>query len=589
MTLPRAGTHARSARRPVPALLALSLVAMLALAPSMPGRLGLTDAAWVDREYVRSQVAAAASWCQQGLYRTEGRGQLVAGRLAGRDLAAIAEVAPLRVRHAGSQTTVTPTGAVALGADAYTNPLTVAALQALSIDLGQGLLSFPLSTGEGAGVLNQYARATTAALSAGASGAVSSSGAVDARTQQPGSGLPDVASVNLRALTGNLLDPAISTAVADDVTDLTVRVGAVAASSTLDACIARTPAVSTRSYGVANLRLDATSRAVGALAGTASTAVGVVQAGIGPTGSLASTLGTAVTGALNGVGALTAAVGLGAPRATLTVNANLPAAVAPLLTQTLGADSAVQVELATGAVHVDLARLTNGTNGVNNLDPNSEILSPAVLDAATAQVAALLSTWASQVSTTVTGALDAASTTLVVDIPLSATVLGATTTITTLRVTVAGSYATLAAGSGAVTFQLVGGCTVTVTCAAVTAALQLAGTPVLVASAVGTTLRAVAQPGGLIGVLGSTLTTAVAGVTGSGGVLRALFAGLPSVVSVQVNARPDVAQGLRPGLTVQPGEYAVSALRVGLVDPARGAWIAFGSATAGPNLYTPPA
>ncbi len=572
-----------------PLVAALALVAGTAgLLPAGTGRVTMTTAAWVDREHVRGQVTAAASWCQAGLYSTEGRGQLLAGRLAGTDLATVAEVAPLHVRRDGDQTTVTPSTAVALGDDAYVNPLTVTAVQGLAVDLGSGLLSFPITAGQGAGALNQYARAGTGSSSAGASGTVSDSGAVDARTQTPGSGLPDVASINLRALTGNLLDPAISNAVADDVTDLTLRVGAVAASSTLDTCITRAAPLSTRAYGVAGLGLDTTSRAVAAVATTASSAVGTVQAGLAATGPLATSLGTTVRNALGTVTALTTAVGLGTPSATLTVTANLPAAFATL-NQTLGAGSAVQVDLPTGAVHVDLARLTSSTDGVNNLPPNSEVLTTGTLGAATTQVGTLLDAWTALVSSTVTTTLNAASTSLVVDIPLSTAVLG---TITTLRVTVAGTFATIAAGNGTVTTQLVGGCSpgaIALVCGTVNTALPLVVAPVR--TTVGTTLSGVFQPTGLVGTLGATLATAVAGVVGTngtGGVLRALFAGLPAIVSAQVNARPDVPERRRPGLSVQPGEHAVTALRVGLSDAARAAWLALGSATAGPNSYDPP-
>jgi hypothetical protein len=585
MTRPPRGRRAHRLRRPTPLALALVVasVAGIALAPSAAGRVGVTDAAWVDREHVRGRVTAAASWCQQGLYRTEGRGQLVAGRLTGRDLATLAEVRPLHVQNAGAAPTATPGGAVALGDDAFANPLTATALQALTVDLGSSLLSVPLSAGQGAGALNQYARATTSSVSAGASGAVSDSGAVDVRTQQPGSGLPDVAQVDLRALTGSLLGSGISTAVANDVADLSVRVGAVAASAVLDACTSHSAPAATRAYGVAGLRLDATSRAVAALSTTATTAVGVVQTGIGTTGSLATSLGTSVRGALGLVGALTAVVGLGTPSATLSVNANLPAAVAAVST-TLGAGTAVQVDLATGAARIDLARLTSATDGVNNRPPNSEILTTGTLTTTTTQVAGLLDTWSKQVTQAATDALNTAATTLTVDIPLS-TALG---TITTLRITVTGSFAVLAAGTGAVKAELVGGCTglAAAVCGTVSTLLPTLLAPV--GAAVATTLTGVFAPTGLVGTLGGTLATAVAGVTGSSGILRALFAGLPSLVSVQVNARPDVATGLRPGLTTRPGEYAVSALRVGLADPAQGAWIALGSATAGPNVYAPP-
>jgi hypothetical protein len=76
-----------------------------------------------------------------------------------------------------------------------------------------------------------------------------------------------------------------------------------------------------------------------------------------------------------------------------------------------------------------------------------------------------------------------------------------------------------------------------------------------------------------------------------------VFNALPSVLSLGVNVQPDQPNPL-PGSTFDPGaaplespEYAVSALRIGLVDavaPTNGfVYFSLATATAGPTVALP--
>src|SRR5690606_27059244 len=137
----------------------------------------LTDAAWTDDEWVNSTVGTIDCGAAEGMFQTRGEGRVLSGSLLGFDLDALAEAHGMLVTNDGSEVTHTPVGAVpASEPDAYSDPLSVTALSAVNVNLGQGVLQLPLDNETG--VLSQYAQARDNGASAGAAGYVTDGGAV---------------------------------------------------------------------------------------------------------------------------------------------------------------------------------------------------------------------------------------------------------------------------------------------------------------------------------------------------------------------------------------------------------------------------
>jgi len=227
-----------------------------------------------------------------------------------------------------------------------------------------------------------------------------------------------------------------------------------------------------------------------------------------------------------------------------------------------------------------------------------------VLNPLVDRVGDLLDAWTTRVTQALTTALDNA--TVTVDLSSAVRILGTGANsglqVATLDVDLNASIASIRAGTAPV---VVGTSVVGVT-TVVNAALGLLGLPSI--NSILTTLTNGLTTGllapiaatlttnlfGLVSTLGSTLATAVNPVlTAVGGVFNAL----PSVLSVGVNVQPDQPNPL-PGSTFDPGaatlespEYAVSALRIGLVDavaPTNGfVYFSLATATAGPTVALP--
>ncbi|MEV7974108.1 choice-of-anchor G family protein [Cellulomonas sp. NPDC089187] len=571
-------------RRRITALSLLTvLVAGLALHTG-PLRAQLTDAAWTDREYVSSTLGTRATWCDTGLYRTTARGQLFAGTVGAGSTGSVSAVTPLRVTQTGTSVSATPASATSSGANTYVAPVAASALQSTTSTL-ESSVSFGSVT---AAQNNQYGSAASTGLVVGGSGAVSNAGVLNAATQAAGSGLPDLATVDVRALvTPTLLTTALGSAAATDVTGgLRLIPGTVASTTTRDACISRN--TTARAYGVSGLRLEAESTSLRAASTQTTAAATAIQNSLTSTGAVASTTATNVNTVFRTRQELLNLLTPGASTGSmsLSVAVNVPAAVAALTTQTL-TSGAVQLNLATGRMTVDLAALTNATTGVNGLPPNTEALTAAVMSAASTAVGSLLPAYQTSVLNAISTALNTSVATITVNTTISLlglllsepTVITYTGTLNQLRAQAAGTVGVSVGVNNSCGILTASACTSvrnSLNSAGGQADLKAAVANALTSTIYGTSTTAPVPPQGQI----------VAAVNTAQTTLQTLLANLPNAVSAQVNVQADVTSPApRPVVTLDAGELGVTALRIGSVPAGRTAWLAFGTSAAGPNAY----
>ncbi|GIG37629.1 choice-of-anchor G family protein [Cellulomonas pakistanensis] len=581
----RAALRAAAAprRRAAAVLAALSVLAGGLLGTAGAARVGLTDAAWTDAEHVSSTLRTRTTWCDAGLYRTSGRGQLFAGAVGTGTTAGVAAVAPVRATNPGTGSSATPAGATSLGSAAYAAPLTAAALQQGAAPLGSAVTPAASAT---AATLNQYARAASSGVGAGASGAVTNGGAVNPAAQAAGSGLPDLATVDVRALvTPQALATGIGAGPAADLTGLRLVPGTVASSTVRDACISRPS--TTRAYGVSALRLEADSTALRAAATSATSAATTIRSNLAATGPTAAAAAANVNAVYRSNQELLNLLTPGTSTGTLTMTVpDLPAAVAPLAGQTLGAGGPVQLNLATGRMTVDLAALTSATQGVNGRPPNSEVLTAAVLGSASSAVGSLLPAYRTSVLTAVSTALATGTATLVVSTPITLLGLSGEPTSVTFTGTLPqlrdqqGTVSVVVGNNNRCNALTSGSCTSVrnaLTSATGTAQLRAAAANALASTVYGATTTTPSAP---LATFGTAVTTAT-------GALQPALTNLPSVLSAQVNVQPDQPGARTPGVALEAGELGVTALRVGATSTTRTAWLALGTSTAGPLAYRP--
>jgi hypothetical protein len=266
--------------------------------------------------------------------------------------------------------------------------LSVEALNALQVGLGpvdllgtNGILKL--------GVAGQYASTTPTGAYASA-GAVGANGAIAVGSGAPGTG----ATLNLTPLLGRV--PAASGVVSD----VTLGLGALSSSITETRTAAGSD-VST-AYQVAGARYTMTSPAVSALTGQLQASLRGVSTGIN-----GATSGTGLAGATTGVVApLTSAlstlglggvVSLDGTAVTATATVDLDSTVAAELAKPL-TSGPVTITPSTGQVVIDVGAL-------NNLGPNSELLTTQRVTAITNGIADILDV---QLPTNLTAAVDRA-------------------------------------------------------------------------------------------------------------------------------------------------------------------------------------
>lgn len=594
-----------SARRPVLrrslAATALASIVMAGLvAATVPSTVAPTVAAWNDTEWDQATIGTDSFACGTDKnYTSSASGRFLSGSLVGTDLDTVAGVAGVSATKSGlTNAAVTPTTALRLGTqttdvETFGNPLLVSALQGVAgIDL-TGMIQLGLPLGS-AGALNQYAQVTSTGKSAGASGLVSNSGAMDVTSGAPSNALPEPATISLARL------------LSKDISAVDLRVGAVAASSQLDWCAQlenqlwgdKTMTEAVRDYNIASLDLRVQSPLVSDLVGSVSSTVTGLEDALaalvrmdGPlAGTIRSTVGASslLTVPLMGTlvpGTITGQVTVG--------NVDLTT-VKQLLSSPL-TDGTVTIDLATGTVTMNLATLLGDTaKGIKDLDPNTElVLNARVVNELNARVGTLLDSWTSRVVVALTAAEQAVlAAPVTVATSINLTLLGSDVAALDIRLRntdptdvspmtvrdVINGTAALQVTSRVVGSQILGGLLAGVAALAAGVTTDLvAPTKALLSTSLVTPVTTLGS-----GLAAATLpvVTALAGVVNS----------LPSIVSLRVNVQPDKPKApAGPSFVSATGqssaEYRVSALRVGLLDglgaPVAAVYLA--TATSGVN------
>ncbi|MFJ6652404.1 choice-of-anchor G family protein [Microbacterium sp. NPDC091313] len=578
-----------------PALRRLGLVSLTAVgALVVPLGVTATTASWNDTEWVHSPgVGTNTIDCGTTTgFAASAEGDFLSGRLLGTNLDAVAALAAQELDIDGNgDVTVSPPTSIDRGSTpptyTYTNPLNISALGGLAvIDLTGLQVGLPVGS---AGAVNQYAQVSGFGTAAGAAGLVNNTGGVLVDENTPDDQLPEPATISLASIL-----PVVTGVVANPE----LEVGAVGSSSVLDGCAALlsqqwgdgSVTGITRDYGIASLDLTVQSALLGAIVTDTNTAVTAINAAVsgllGPSGGLA----TAVRSQLQlGVGSI-AGITLGATSVTGSISGlNLTGALGSLLTQPL-TDGIVTVNLGGGGIEVDLAALLNGTNGLNNLAPNTQLLlNAAVVDAIVDRIGDLVDTRTDQIVEALRVAVRAATVNVNISTALSLQVLGAPVNIGSVGVALNTTLGALADGTATITptLTLLTGLptAVQLVLAPITALLESTvedlATELVTPLANAVTNSALS----LVTTLGTRLADILTDVVDA---LAVVLAPLPNVLSVAVNVQPD-QPGALPGTGFIAGtedstpQYKVTALRLGVLDAIGSlAYVELGTASAGP-------
>ncbi|MGO3146444.1 MAG: IPT/TIG domain-containing protein, partial [Leucobacter sp.] len=423
-----------------------------------------------------------------------------------------------------------------------TSSIDLTALSLLNVTIPGGV-SLPIGNFIELGAVNQYTIASDNGVSRAATGAVSDSGIVDVNGTDD---YPANANLHLTDLLGE--------GITSTVANLDLEIGAITSEASLTGSTGIT-----RDYSIAGAKLNTSVPAIGGLVGTlvgpggvASTVDDAVAGLTGPNGALAEVIGTLNTALLPLVGNDALAV---------AISTDVSGALNEVLDAPVG-DGVITIDLRTGTVEADLNALLASTpsgNGLNNLDPNQEILSPEVINALVDRISSVLGTVPTLVQSALTNTLNAAQLTVGANVSL----LGVG-----VIVNVDGTLAEVAAGTA-------------------TAGITL-DLPVLpdITIPVNTILSALTTPindalFGPDGVVSTTVPTVQTAVTGITTPLRPVFLLLNEIVSLQGNVQEDAG-----------GVYDEIALRLTVGDLLGDGGIAtaeLARATVGPNAMAPAA
>ncbi|SMY03110.1 hypothetical protein BAURA63_03734, partial [Brevibacterium aurantiacum] len=310
--------------------------------------------------------------------------------------------------------------------DEVSTPLNVDALGALDISLGKGI-SLPLiSDADGSGLLelgnvgalNSYGHASAYNDALASAGAVGENGAIN--LDDIDAGTAGNAKVNLTSLLNQLGLTGITDKVVDD---LSLELGAIASTASSDGT------KPTSDYVVADGVLSVSSPAVKGV----TEALDEVVAGTGTT--LDDALGTdGFLDKLSTVGVdlnvlELAKIQVGGETSSVSVDTKtaLDSVVENLINEEL-ADKAgiVKINLSTGKINIDLSKVVGGTDAtnLNNLDPNTQVLTADTITEITDAVAEALGTVTGKLTKTLRDALNNVAVTI--ELPAHIEALGGT-------------------------------------------------------------------------------------------------------------------------------------------------------------------
>src|SRR5690625_1943682 len=329
------------------ATLGASATAFALLATTSP--VIVSRAAWQDSEWTTAPIGVVD--CGTTPYETRAEGALLSGGLLGIDLDDVADVHGMVVTSDGQQAIPQPTSAQPSGEYAWRNPLKVEALfDAISLELPtvRDLLQLPLDTDTG--VLTQYGQAEPHGRSVGASGLVTNGGIIDLDPDHPPEPPADLATVNLMGLTsalglGSLLE---------DVADLRLETGAVAARASLDACADDFGATTlSREYAVTHVDTVIESPTVGALVSGVESIVTALENAVATIGTNTEVIGNIVSG----VGDILSTLSLGDITVSLSAEIKL-SAIRDLLESTISDENEIiSISLKSGEITIHTAAL----------------------------------------------------------------------------------------------------------------------------------------------------------------------------------------------------------------------------------------
>jgi hypothetical protein len=530
------------------------VIAGILAASGVVGGTTLTNAAWVDNEYVYASGVGTDGRCEldSGTLSTASARQL-RGTLMGSDLDNLASVSGVSVLNDGAGTSTANPGAIRIDDNTFMAPLDVDLLRA---DVLQ--LSLPLGLPVGsADVYSQWGRTLHNGNTTAASGLITdSAGALGLGQSQNPTDPPTMATLDLGALA-----PA-------ELAGMTLEIGSASSIAELTQCgdlgngwlgpLAQ-PLVE-RSYAVSSLDLDATVPALDSAVSGADQLLDGVQPSLNTASgdlevAIAGDLAVAATPLL---GTLT----LGGIDTQVTMTSVDLAPVQALLTGEMTDDSGLlTVNFGTGVVQVDLAKTAGGVNGLNGMAPNTEvILNQAVMDDLSAALTQVLDDWKENVKSALVTAIRATSVTV-----------AATVHVRSLGLPLADINLGLGPVSAGELLDLYNGVPGT-PAVPVTSSITMLGlgdpTPTLNALASG---LAAALPGitgealnhGLIlGIVGS-VETSLGNLTSTvAPALSDALGQLSSLLSITVNVQPDQPGHPAPS-TASP--FSVSALRLSFV------------------------
>jgi hypothetical protein len=527
------GTHLRRWKT-AGALAGFTITAIVAA--TIPG-VALTNASWNDTEWdyagsggipgIGTENCATAT-----NFSTRGAGKLISGTLAGTNLDAIASLNGITVKNGSGGVTVTPAGAIAAGnPESFENPLSVSALGSINLSLGS-LLQLPV--GANVGALNQYGEAHTNGNSAGASGVVSNSGALDLGA--PGVGIPTFGTLDLQSVLHQLGLDTVS-----GLGDVNLTLGAVGSSEQLNGCNAIwTKDVYSnlvRNYVIASLTTNVNSPLVGDLVSSVNATTTQLTSTVNALAGNTGVINTATSGITTALGPLLSGIGLGTPTATVSASVDFGGLTTLLNTPIQDSGQIVTIDLAHGTIAIDTAKLFGGANGLNGQLPNTQLLlNTTVINNLKSAITDALNNYVDQVTAAIDAAVDAATVSLTVNIPLTIPGTGAGLGITAAANNV--SLSSLEAGTAplAVTATCSLGA---ILCAIPQPVLQAALDTASVAIAKAVEIPLANGIHGLVDPIVSSLTTTLDGTTGSieamlVDVLGGLF-GQGSALSLVVN------------------------------------------------------
>jgi hypothetical protein len=455
---------------------------------------------------------------------------------------------------------------------AVNDPLSLSALSALSVDLGNGIHLLGSQGILTLGAAGQYA-STTATTATASSGSLGAGGALSTGTGTDGEG----ATVDLTPLLTQVA-PASQVLASGSL-----QVGALGSSIT--ATRGSSVATSTN-YEIASAKLRLRSPAVAALATSVPDAVTGLTANVN---ALAGTQGSGVNGAITGplqtdLGALLGGVlTLSGTTTNVAFTVDLTNALSTTLGQTY-TEGPVTIVPSTGAVTIDLAKISD----LNGKAPNTSLLTDgAIATINTALTTILTQDLPNALTAAITSAIDNTPVTIAISARASLTALGVTVPLADLHIGVTTTLGRIIGAQGAAAPV------VTLSGLGLTGALLNTALGRVTGDVTGSLFPALSDL--LLPVIGPTplatlgttltgLTTAVnttlVGNTGIGALLR-------SIIDVTVNAQ-DTTTGFRAGHGDGAGASSVHALRLSVLPGANAATVDLATSTVRATSFTAP-